>query len=282
MPTIKQIFREITPPVIVKTVRRIYPPPREDQSLKKDIVILKYKPESLAYYIGEPAFLVPISKIRYPGGIRYDYKSHHFIQYYTDGISALFHYYRNHQPKNIFEKHFLPTPANFDSQLIENIKTWHLIVPWLFNQDQEVQKGEKGLELKHGYQYHGPVSNQKVELEASRLDSVLESIKRNGFKPETFSGYPSGYFLIDLKGEWVFLIREGMHRVAALAHLGYKSIPVQFKENYPRIINQSGCSEWPMLKKGYLSKSEVSDIFMHYMKGVSVPRYERRDWEKVV
>ncbi|MEX0780598.1 MAG: hypothetical protein WD491_01095 [Balneolales bacterium] len=87
-----------------------------------------------------------------------------------------------------------------------------------------------------------------------------------GFKPAYFDGYPRGYFLSNSQGVWAFALREGMHRMAALAHLGYKSVPVQFMQHYPRLIQQSDCPKWPMIREGYLSEEQGLDIFMQYLK----------------
>ena len=263
---IKRLLRGVTPPVFYKASK--YLQERRNASQAFSPVILnaqKFEPKSLACFIGQPVISVPITKVRYPGGIPYNYNYHHFVQYYTDGIDALIAFYRDHQPDNIFEKHFLTAPDYYDSKKIEAMKGWFLGVPWLFNQDYEIHKGEKGLGVEHGNQRYGPVSPEKIELEANRLDNVLKSINEVGFKPHLFDGYPRGYFMLDAGGGWVFVIREGLHRVAALAHLGYSSIPVQFKPYYPRIIKETDCPEWPMVKKGYLSNDDALAIFRQYL-----------------
>ncbi|MEX0779921.1 MAG: hypothetical protein WD037_09305 [Balneolales bacterium] len=212
-------------------------------------------------------FLIPLHKLRYYGGLSYTYEQHHFLQYYQCGPSYLFRFYQKHQPKNIFEKHYLKAPTNRtnlpDGSSFNN--PWVYGVPWLFTHDGN-STGDKGLGPEHGAQSFGPISKQKYKMEIIRLDQILKSIKTKGFIPESGSdGYPRGYFLMNSNDDWVFFLGAGLHRVAAMAHLGYDLIPVQFKQNFPRLIKQADSSVWPMVKQGVLSKDEAEKIFMQYM-----------------
>lgn len=267
--SIKQFIRKFSPPVIFRKLRQkcyIYLNlPYTAASVKID-----FDPISLTYTTGDPVFSIPLQKIRYPGGLPFTYSSHHFMQYYKEGVAALSRFYQNHQPDNIFEMHYLSAPEVFESQPGNKAAdTAKFRVPWLDNY-HERKKAEMGLKIKDGNQAYGPASDQKIKLEARRLDYILYSIKKTGYKPEVFGGHQRGYFLMDINGEWVFLLREGMHRMAALAHLGHESIPVKFMQNYPRIIKQSDCPEWPLVSEGVISEKKALEIFHQYMATVSV------------
>lgn len=227
-------------------------------------------PKTISLSVGRPAFSVPIHKLRYDGGLPYSYEHHHFLRYYKHGTSALEDFYQSHQPKNIFEKHFLPVPENYYTDFNdEEIYKTKSAMPWLYHINPELNngvKGEWGLTIEHGNQAYGPVSNEKLALEARRLDEVLRSIKDNGFKPEEYDGYPEGYFLTHTNGDWVFLVRAGFHRVAALIHTGYTHIPFIFKRKFPRIVCHADCSEWPIVKEGLLTSQQASDIFRQYFR----------------
>ncbi|MEX2640884.1 MAG: hypothetical protein WD266_09355 [Balneolales bacterium] len=274
MQVFSRVIREITPPIILKTFHNFswQVSDHNDDLLNMDqatIDIQSVQPSTLACFIGQPVFLLPVNSLRYWGGIPYNYTAHHFMQYYKDGLPALIRYYETHHPENLFEEHFLPTPVRLESIANEQLGSWLSNVPWLYKEIPEVQNGEKGLSTKDGNQAYGPVSDQKITLEAKRLDSILYSIQINGFKPLEFDGYPRGYFLMDDEDSWVFLIREGFHRIAALAHLGYTQIPVRFKPLYPRVIRQTDSGEWPMVKLGYLQEDEALDIFMQYVRATA-------------
>ncbi|MEX0928735.1 MAG: hypothetical protein WD266_04125 [Balneolales bacterium] len=268
MSFIKRVVRGFTAPIfkerIVSRTKRV---PRGPVT-RKILTGADSSPEALFYATGQPVFSIPVSRLRYFGGLAFFYDQHHFMQYYKEGPAALVRYYKRHQPGNIFEKHFLPTPANrhLPHKGISG-NPWLFGVPWLYTHDTGTYNGgEKGLGPEHGIQAYGPVTNEKIMLETRRLSDVLKSIKKTGFKPDVLGGYPRGYFLMDLKGRWSFLLDAGLHRVAALVHLGYRRIPVQFQTAFPRVIKQAESRQWPMVKKRYLSEKEAVDIFMQYLK----------------
>jgi hypothetical protein len=213
-------------------------------------------PKGLKYVVGRPVFVVPLDRVRYPGGRRYTVEEHHFLQYYEAGLPALRRFYEEHQPRSVFEAHFLPTPAGATPPKSANA------VPW-FRELESGTRGEHGLGREHGVQAHGPVSEQKLRLEAARLDAVLASIRKHGFRPD-FGGRPMGYFMLRRNGAWVFVIRVGFHRVAALAHLGHESIEVTFYPPMPRFVDESDVAEWPMVRDGIMRSEEALAIFAQY------------------
>ncbi|MEX0684616.1 MAG: hypothetical protein WD267_03830 [Balneolales bacterium] len=273
MAILEKVFGEITPPFIKKTIDYFLNKgtgksgnPLYDSTTIIDTIIVD--PILLGYSTGKPIFTIPSHKLRYHGGLAYTYDQHHFLRYYRGGRAAFQKYYENHQPGNIFEKHFLKVPDR-PNILKSGEGRWLYGVPWLYTHEG-THKEESGLSLSHGEQAYGPVSEKKLRLEMNRLDNIHESLKKRGHQPQGIDGYPRGYFLIDSNSKWVFLLGAGLHRVAAMVHLGYTSIPVQFKQFFPRIIKESDCSEWPMVKKGCLSEEEALQIFNRYMEGVPV------------
>jgi hypothetical protein len=211
-------------------------------------------PRVLRYLIGDPILIVPMEKVRYSDGRRYSYEEHHFMQYYKEGLAGLRRFYEVHQPADIFEKHFLKSPKR------DRIPTDG--VPWFDSFLPAEFEGECGLGMDHGDQAFGPVSEAKLQLEAERLDRVLKSIRERGFLADL--GYPRGYLMLRTTGEWVFTIREGFHRVAAMAHLGYEQIEVQFFRDYPRFVEEADSIEWPNVKNESLTRQEALAIFARF------------------
>ena len=196
---------------------------------------------------------IPSKKIRYYGGVSFSQEQHHFIQFYHEGISALERFYQSHKPENIFQKHYISNKiGNSDS------------LPWLYeNADQD--KTEHGLSLVcHGHQAYGPVSNDKVRLEAKRLTKVLESIKKVGY--DINYGLPRGYFLIDIDGSWIFHVVGGKHRMAALIYLGWKNIPCLLQPSFPRTVYLERLQEWPGVKNKNFSEEDAKEIFYSYFR----------------
>jgi hypothetical protein len=213
--------------------------------------------KGLNYVTGHPVLLVPLDRIRYPDGRRYTVEEHHFLQYYRAGLPVLRRFYESHRPSNVFELHFLPTPAGPTPPTLE--------VPWFTEFESTTFRGEGGLGPEHGDQAYGPVSERKLRLEAARLDAVLASIRRHGFEPRV-GGHPKGYIMLRPGGAWVFTIREGFHRVAAMAHLGYDAVEVAFSPRVPRFVEEVDVAAWPMVADGVMSADDALALFAQYFR----------------
>jgi hypothetical protein len=264
MSLLKRLAIELTPPAFRRVAgsmrRRGAPSAGNSQGgrrISETVVVPDLNPKGLGYLIGEPVFSVPMERVRYSNGRSYTHEEHHFIQYYREGLAALRRFYEHHQPVNIFEHYFLKAPAKR--------KVPRLGAPWFRDCRVHVPQGEGGLGLEHGQQAYGPVSEAKLLLEARRLDSVLGSIQERGFQPE-MGGYVTGYFMLRTNGRWVFTIRGGFHRTAALAHLGYRTIEVQFFRSYPRFVEEVDSLEWPMVKSGELTQADALVMFQQFFR----------------
>ncbi len=260
---VKRIARSLTPPILWDAVAGILhrpgPKATRDNWLQVHPEVVagdRLSPLVNKYLVGDPVFAVPVDRLRYPGGIPYRPETHHFLMYYRSGIEALREYYRAHQPTNVLQRHFLPSPAGKDVP-----DGW---APWLACQFDLDLEGECGLGLEHGEQSHGPVSEQKLRLEARRLDAVLASISQRGLQYES-GRLPRGDFLLGDDGEWAAVVREGFHRVAALVHLGFTTVPMRFHPSYPRVVPRSESPYWPMVVAGSLTEDEALAVFDRYV-----------------
>lgn len=221
---------------------------------KEDIVDF----DEIRYKIDNYIMNISLVNIRHTGGQSYNYIQHHFMKYYKYGAKSLISYYDKHQPNTIFEKHFITNNKDFK-------------LPWLHESNNKSNMGEHGLDIKHGHSAYGPVSNKKLKLEMERLDYCLESIKHNGYvvKNKTtgrVNDMPRGYFMVSNKGDWIFRIVGGKHRVAAMAHLGWRNIPVRMQPNYPRCIFENDIENWPGVKSNRCTIEEAKEIFNSYFR----------------
>ena len=265
MPSFKPLIRSITPPILWRGSSYAYhrlshrlSPSTEvpwDENDARLVEVPNDDPRTIRYLMGDPLFSVPPERLRYHGGIPYVSERHPFLLYYRGGETALREYYERHQPRNVLELHFLEAPPDRDVPDV-----W---VPWEEVPAELFRRGEHGLGSEHGSQAFGPVSEEKLQLEKSRLDAVLNSIGKTGFRP-SLGGFPRGYFLVDADGEWVVVVREGFHRVAAMVHLGFSRIPIQFQPRYPRVVLRADCSHWPVVAQGQLTREEALKVFDLY------------------
>ena len=211
----------------------------------------------LYYRTGVVTINIQSEQLRYRGGLSYNYDQNHFLRYYKYGKSELKKFYDNHQPKSIFEQHFIPKEGNVNQRQL----------PWVqLIKDQQI--GEHGLNYKEGHQAWGPVTSKKLNLEVRRLNKCLNSIKKQGYLIQ--EGFPRGYFLVKSNEDWVFHIVGGKHRVATLIHLGWNIIPVSIEINWPLLIHQNNLDEWPGVVNGTYSKSEALEIFNAYFNNSKI------------
>ena len=207
-------------------------------------------------------FEVHNSKLRYFGGLKFSKNSHPFLKYLLGSKAEMQNFYSDNQPDNILTCHRIQhDKGSFDKNFFLDPEG---CLPWLrYNNKNEIMP-EGELNLLDGRQQFGPVTMKKLNFEIERLDNVMLSIKKNGFIPEKFEGYPRGYFILNTNEDWVFYIVGGSHRVAALVALNFEYIPVILQPNYPSIVTQNKIYDLPKILDNKLNKSEAKNIFLSY------------------
>ena len=73
--------------------------------------------------------------------------------------------------------------------------------------------------------------------------SWLTPIAQNGFRP-ALGDYTQGCFMVAASGDWVFTGRGGFHRTAAMACLGFETLPAQFYPRLPRRVDEADVASW--------------------------------------
>ena len=259
--TLKAIMRDCLPPVIVRQLQKISPS-KAFFGAYRDMGAHKAEhegePWNAIYQRQAQPFLVATRDLRYDGGMAFTASQHHFIQYYHRGAPALEEYYKRHQPRNIFEQHFIESP---DQPTKLDGLPWSIANTAAFS-------GEEGLDHTHGRQQYGPVSKKKIDLEVRRLNAVKESISKFGYKDAL--GFPRGYFLENDKGYLRFLVVGGQHRTAALSFLSVDPVVVTFQPNWPRIIRRTDVRQWPQVRAGNVSVEFALAIFDAYFRNPQI------------
>ena len=181
--------------------------------------------------------------------------------------SVLERYYAAWQPANGREA-LLVAPDG--PRLLERYSALLMHVPWMeLSPDErlaftrrviEIENscfGQKGLGVEHGYSLHGPVSAVKGALEYQRLVELLESIQVGGY--DRTRGDITAQVL--KRGpEYRFRILHGQHRVAVLAHLGYRNVAV-----VPQmLVLPEEVEHWPQVHRGVWNTDEALRYFNHH------------------
>ena len=189
-------------------------------------------------------------------------------------------YYDKNKVDNIYELY--PLTKQIKNSKIFSLKAKYInyILPWneifykkklskiLSEVDKQKNIFRKSIEyglkfnknIFYGNQNFGPVHQDMGRLEFKRYKSVLKSILKFGYKPNTKnSPHLSGQILIK-KDKWLVFIADGVHRTTVLLALGYKDLPVSFKV-FPKIIKTEDVSIWPGVSRGVYTEKEALIIF---------------------
>lgn len=211
-------------------------------------------------------YLISMSRIRYGNSAAFSSEQHHFVRYFEEGRESLALFYCLHKPKTLREAMFL------DQQASEPIRTGSGLVrrePWLHHDEFEIGAESASDSEFDGVQFWGPISEKRLAREIGRLDSLRESIGKNGFDWDRSDSPITGYLLIDDAGktiEYVVVLCTGNHRLATLAFDGYSNVPFRFNSNYPREIRLSDVATWPGVISGDFSITTATQLFTCFFR----------------
>jgi hypothetical protein len=234
-------------------------------------------PTDAVYIFGDLAFEVPIAKCSNEFLFSYGADAWNpfveTLRAYGDGlharydISVLRRYFEKFQPRNHVELYFGDgeadgTLARCDwSQCPIDVLAPRL--PWQ----------QRSVRVTGPSAWYGPVSLAQAQLEFSRLTRVYDSIRRNGYKPTSApDGEIRGHFLRG-NGDYRFVVREGCHRLAALAALGHDSVRVRFLPHHPRTVDLVDVDNWPQVREGFIGAREAERVCAMFFSDV---RHRRR------
>jgi hypothetical protein len=115
----------------------------------------------------------------------------------------------------------------------------------------------------------GPVSEAKAALEFCRIESVTHSLMQHGFVPKADLGEQIWVRLLTSGRRSVAWVYSGHHRTAALAALGYETVPVYVMR---QVFRRDEVSSWPgVAASGAFTPEAALTIFDMAFKGRSDP-----------
>lgn len=159
-------------------------------------------------------------------------------------------FYREPGILDAFYRHYRPRDLEDALRLVEDRPRTEPSVPLWKDHVRYIKDvpwtGKYGLSASHGCNLSGPVSQELIMLERIRLSYVLRSLNRRGLCPERYSGHLRGMFVVH-GDEYVVRITGGLHRAAALAYLGFETLPVMFHPYEPRGIDSKTCPHSDLL-----------------------------------
>lgn len=199
--------------------------------------------------------MMPPQMLRMQGAFVYG-PTHPFVKALDQGREAFEAFYASVQPQTVAQYYGLPNTDRAGADL----PPWEL--PWYLRANRTPPPGELSLGAEHGVSFYGPASNEKVDLELSRLTKLRESICVNGYDPDAH-GDIEGYVMRS-GVQACFFVRGGKHRAAVLTHLGYSHIPVSFRVGFPRLGDAVQADLWPLVRSGVMDQGLAQDILHAY------------------
>jgi hypothetical protein len=109
------------------------------------------------------------------------------------------------------------------------------------------------------------IRRSRIEEEYSWLDRAYRTISSEGYKPEQFS-YLEVFELKD-GSQSVFILKDGNHRLSALAALKHTEVLVKRSTRETVDLAQSG--RWPQVLAGNYSLEDAIAVFRVYFSGVA-------------
>lgn len=162
------------------------------------------------------------------------------------------------------------------AKFTEGMSIWQWALPWeQVDVEERVKKREQnirnenlqyGLDSSLSLQDCG-AGHKKVDIEAERLTSLADSIKKNGYLAND-----DEMVLVNVysKGdEFVWRVISGMHRSAILVAFGWSEIPVKVN----MIIRRSDVSHWPGVVSGFYSNEIALRIFDNVYNAKAPPAF---------
>ena len=173
--------------------------------------------------------------------------------------SILYKFHERYLPKDMSN---LPTSAGFDVSFKPGLS----IYPWgSFNE----RKSMTGGTVKDAYRtrFYGPSSFELIKKDFHNLLNLYEYMKVHGYRPWYFkNAFIGGTFLEREDGEKKFVVLQGNHRTAILAHLGYEQVRTRYLRGYYTCIREKDLNDWFYVKSGQCSIDDARVYFNTFFK----------------
>lgn len=168
--------------------------------------------------------------------------------------TTLYRYLKSFQPMSICD---LIEPSPFQCRLPL------FVYPWgTFRRD-----GIEQSKSPWGSRFCGPSSDEFIAQEFERIVCLYQALRQSGYKPWSYgNGFIQGVFLYSLNGERRFIVLQGNHRLAILAHLGAQRVWVRSCPGNVISVREADLDRWPLVIDGSCDRETARKIFALYFE----------------
>ena len=108
----------------------------------------------------------------------------------------------------------------------------------------------------------GPSTDEFAADEFHRTIGLYVRMKREGYRPASYGNtYIGGTFLVGIDGSRRFVVLQGNHRMAILAHLGVRRIDVRNVRGWLTEVREADAARWPLVLSGQCSERHARQVF---------------------
>jgi hypothetical protein len=232
-------------------------------------LLKKVKRKFFGHIVIADIFSIQISQCRHYCAFKYGDASFNPYEQYITGLHLQKPISTLREDFEFFLVHY--RPRNFGEALGIEISTdiplW--IYPWNSQENFNPKNGwlddiDKVSDIITHFCSQG-IKRSSIQKEYFWLERAYNSILNNGYQPNQNSYIE--VFELKKNKENVFIVKDGNHRLSALAALGYKEVIVKrYRSNR---MNERDLEKWGQVKSGLYSKSEVLALFDIYFSGVN-------------
>ena len=111
----------------------------------------------------------------------------------------------------------------------------------------------------------GPSCDDFIHEEYRRTVKLYELMRRDGYRPWQFpNSFIGGTLLIKEDDQRRFVVMQGNHRMAVLAHLGVQRIAVRAMPGHLPVVRERDVDRWPAVTSGLCTAEQARKLFRHF------------------
>lgn len=111
----------------------------------------------------------------------------------------------------------------------------------------------------------GPSTDAFVMEEFGRTIALYQTVRATGYRPYRYpNSFIGGTWMLAADGRRRFVVMQGNHRMAALAHLGQTSIAVRSMKQALKVVRESDIESWPLVASGRCSRTHARKVFQFF------------------